>query len=189
MAIKKSEEKCTSLLALFTAFSCSVLLNFLAKNRRRPLVWQYRRTLRLEIPRIWRHFACKCCWTSLKKPPESTIFLISSVTPNEAITLMFSHLIPAINKPDNTLGTNSLWRVCNEETWAQVSLKMVFLSWSWELGCKVMTSRAFGQTDFWFPISDFCFRQSQNTCHQFLGSDSWNSEKGLATKPPDSVYI
>ena len=33
-----------------------------------------------------------------------------------------------------------------------------------------VTSRAFGFSDF--PISDFCFRQSENTCHQFLGSDS-----------------
>ena len=90
---------CTSLIALFTAFSYSVLLNFLAEDRRRPLVWQYRRTLLLEIPRICGNFACKCCWTSLKKPPESRIFLISSFTPNEAITLMFLHVIPPNNKP------------------------------------------------------------------------------------------
>ena len=148
-----------------------------------------------------------------------------------------------------------------------------FLSWSWELGCKVMTSRhvplerricdlwfvisdfrfpipdfwflisdfwvplsvfRFLISDFWFPFSvfrfpfsdfwflmsvfrflisdfwflisdfwfpfsvfrfwiwdlgfgiwDFCFRQSEITCHQFLGSDSWNSENGLAAKLPD----
>ena len=66
---------------------------------------------------------------------------------------------------------------------------MFFLSWPWELGCKVMTLRhvPLDRRIFYFrflisqvPISDFCFRQSQNTCHQFLGSDSWNSEKGLA---------
>ena len=61
----------------------------------------------------------------------------------------------------NTLRTNSLWRMCKEETWGQVSLKMGFLSWSWELGCKVMTSRHLPSdrriSDFRLPISDFWF--------------------------------
>ena len=72
----------------------------------------------------------------------------------------------------------------------QVSLKMGFLSWSRELGCKVMTSRHvpldrrifdfwFLISDFWFlflisdfrfPISDFGFRISD---FWFLISDFW----------------
>ena len=176
MGIKKSEEKCTSFLAPFTAFSCSVLLNFLAENRRRPLVWQYRRTLFLEIPRICGNFACKCCWTSLKKPPESRIFLISSFTPNEAIKLMFLHVIPPNKNPPQYTGNKFLVTcVQGRNLGTSKPQNGFFLSWSWELGCKVMTSRhvpldrrifdfLFLISDFWFlisyfrfPISDFWF--------------------------------
>ena len=99
----------------------------------------------------------------------------------------------------------SLW-TCYEEIWGQVSLTIGLKKWkkkkrkshypkvlSMVLGTRLqgygVTSRAsFPPLDrrisyFWSP--DFWFRQSENTCHQFLGSDSWNSENGLAAKLPD----
>ena len=61
-----------------------------------------------------------------------------------------------------------------------------------DVGCR-MSDVGFRISDFGFRISDFlspaiydiCFRQSENTCHQFLGSDSWYSENGL----PQSFLI
>ena len=60
-----------------------------------------------------------------------------------------------------------------------------FSLWSWEQGCKAMTWRQVPHSRLWTdgfassefrvpssefraPSSDFCFRQSENTCHQFL---------------------